>query len=80
MSTQSAGSPLGPEEALDIIEGLVAGGLVGLGAFIIAGAVAALPSSFLTLAEVTPVSVIAGALAFVGTALHQIRTRNSYKL
>jgi uncharacterized membrane protein YGL010W len=77
-SSQGSGSPLGVEEALDIIEGLVAGGLVGLGAFIIGGAVAALPGSFLTVAEVTPISVIGGALAFVGTALHQIRARNGW--
>jgi hypothetical protein len=66
------------EEALDVIEGLVAGGLVGLGAFVVGGAVASLPGAFLTASEVTPISVIAGALAFVGTALHQIRSRNGW--
>lgn len=78
MSSQGTGSPLGVEEALDIIEGVVVGGIIGLGAFIVSGAVASLPGAFITAAEVTPLSVIAGALAFVGTALHQIRVRNGY--
>jgi hypothetical protein len=69
---------LGIEEALDIVEALVAGGLVGLATLIIGSAVAAFPSSFLTVAEVSPLSVLGGALAFVGTAIRQIRARNGW--
>ena len=61
--------------AFDIIEGLVAGGLTGLGTDIIAGAVATLPNAFITTAVVPPLSIVAGALAFVGYSLAKIRTR-----
>ena len=61
--------------SLDIIEGLTSGGLAGLGAYVVAGAVASLPSAFITVAMVTPLSVIAGALAFVGYAFPKIRNR-----
>jgi len=61
--------------AFDLIEGLVAGGLTGLGADVIAGAVASLPNAFLTATAVPPLSVVAGALAFIGYALPRIRSR-----
>ena len=61
--------------AFDVIEGLVAGGLTGLGADIIAGAVASLPHAFISATVVSPLSVIAGALAFIGYALPRIRSR-----
>ncbi|MEM3859084.1 MAG: hypothetical protein QW478_06715 [Candidatus Micrarchaeaceae archaeon] len=61
--------------SLDVIEGITAGGLTGLGAYIIGSAVASLPSAFLAASVVTPLSVIAGALAFVGFSLPNIRTR-----
>jgi len=61
--------------AFDLIEGLVAGGLTGLGTDIIGSAVAVLPNSFIASTVVPPLSVIAGALAFVGYSLAKIRTR-----
>ncbi|MGC8621738.1 MAG: hypothetical protein ACP5U0_07495 [Caldisphaera sp.] len=61
--------------ALDLIEGTVAGGLVGLGFDIIANAVSVLPNSFLAVSPniVAPLSVVAGALAFIGYSLPKIR-------
>lgn len=70
---ESAGNFL--HVALDLVEGMVAGGIIGDGAYIIASAVASLPSPVITAAEVGPLAVIAGALAFAGVALHQIRKR-----
>lgn len=67
---------LGVEEAFDIVEGTVAGGIIGFVMYVIAGAVSLLPGAFLTAAEVTPLSVVVGALAFLGVAVHQIRARN----
>ncbi len=61
--------------ALDIVEGLVSGGLVGLGTYIIGGAVASLPSAFITASIVSPLSVIAGAMTFVGYGIAKVRTR-----
>jgi multisubunit Na+/H+ antiporter MnhC subunit len=61
--------------SIDLIEGVVAGGLTGLGAFLIGNAVSVLPSAFISTTIVTPLSVIAGALAFVGYALPKIRAR-----
>ncbi len=61
--------------ALDLVEGVVFGGVVGVGMDIIAGAVATLPNSFLTTTMVSPLSVIVGALVFVGVSIHQIRQR-----
>jgi hypothetical protein len=61
--------------SLDILEGIVAGGLIGLGTEITATAVSSLPSAFLTLSMVGPLSVVAGALAFVGYSVARIRTR-----
>ena len=61
--------------AFDLIEGLVAGGLTGLGTDIIGSAVAVLPNAFITTAIVPPLSIITGALAFVGYSLAKVRTR-----
>jgi len=65
----------GESEALDIVEGIVAGGLVSVSTDIIATAVSALPGSFLSSSIVIPISAITGALTFVGIALHNIRAR-----
>jgi len=73
-----SGSPLGPEEALDIIEGITAGGVVSVGTYVIGGAVSLLPGTFLAAAAVTPLAAITGALTFVGIAVHQIRKRNGW--
>ena len=70
---------LGLDEALDILEGITAGGLVGLGTYVVAGAVATLPAAFLTVPEVAPLSAIAGALAFVGVAVGKIRAHLAKK-
>jgi hypothetical protein len=61
--------------SLDLIEGLVAGGLLGFGAYIVVGALASLPGAFLTAAEVTPLSVLVGALGFVGYSIPKVRGR-----
>jgi len=61
--------------AFDLLEGLVGGGLTGLGTDIIGTAVAGLPNSFITLAVVPSLSIIAGALVFVGYSIAKIRTR-----
>ena len=61
--------------AFDLLEGLVGGGLTGLGTEIIATAVANLPNAFITTAVVPSLSIIAGALAFVGYSIAKIRTR-----
>lgn len=66
---------LGIDEALDIVEGITAGGVVGFGTYVIGGAVASLPSAFLTAAQVGPLSAIVGALTFVGIAVKQMRSR-----
>jgi len=65
----------GIEEALDILEGLVAGGLTSLATGIIASAVANLPNTFINTSYISPLSAIAGVLAFVGITLHNIRGR-----
>jgi len=65
----------GESEALDIIEGVVAGGLISVATDIIASAVSYMPGSFLTTTMVLPLSMITGALTFVGIALHNIRAR-----
>ncbi len=61
--------------ALDLVEGIVFGGVLGVGTDIIATAVSTLPNSFLTPAMVSPLSVVVGALVFVGVSIHQIRQR-----
>jgi len=65
----------GESEALDIIEGLVAGGLISVATDIIASAVSYMPGSFLTTTMILPLSAITGALTFVGIAIHNIRSR-----
>jgi len=65
----------GESEALDIIEGLVAGGLISVATDIIASAVTYMPGSFLNTSMVLPLSAITGALTFVGIAIHNIRSR-----
>jgi hypothetical protein len=60
---------------LDIIEGAVAGGILGIASYVIMGAVASLPSSFLSTSVVAPLSVIVGAMGFIGYALPKIRSR-----
>jgi len=59
----------------DILEGLIAGGLLGFGSYVIVGALASLPSAFITAAEVSPLSVLVGALGFVGYSIPKIRSR-----
>lgn len=61
--------------SLDIVEGVVAGGLIGMSADLIASAVATVPNAFITAPFVPVFSVIAGVLAFTGIAIHQIRKR-----
>ena len=63
--------------AYDIIEGLVTGGLSGLGAYIVGGAVASLPNAFIGAGIVPTLSVLAGALGFVGYALPKLRNEIS---
>lgn len=65
--------------ALDIIEGIVGGGLLGFGAYIIASAVAGLSGSFMPVGAVGGMSVIVGAMGFVGIAIHNIRARFASK-
>ena len=60
---------------LDVVEGVVWGGLAGFGADVIGGAVSALPGAFLTASAVTPLAVVVGALVFVGYAIPKIRSR-----
>jgi hypothetical protein len=64
-------------DGFDLLEGVVAGGVVGIGTEIIASAVATLPHAFLSVSEVAPVSVVVGALVFVGVAIKQMRDRRS---
>mgnify|MGYP001626380571 CR=1 FL=1 len=61
--------------AIDIVEGITIGGLAGLGGEIIAYAVASFPHAFITASLVPPISVMVGALAFIGYSLHNIRGR-----
>lgn len=51
-------------DGFDIAEGTAAGGLMGLVVYVVAGAVATLPSAFLTAASVPALTGIAGALTF----------------
>ena len=61
--------------AIDIVEGVVAGGLLGVGSEIISSAVASFPNAFISTSLVAPLSVVVGALTFVGYSLHNIRNR-----
>lgn len=61
--------------AMDLLEGIVVGGLLGLGTYIIGSGVAVLPYAFINASEVQAFSVIAGALGFIGYALPNIRKR-----
>jgi VIT1/CCC1 family predicted Fe2+/Mn2+ transporter len=71
--TMSSG--FGLPEALDLIEGVAVGGVVGVAAYIVGGAVASLPAAFITTPVATALSVVAGGLAFVGVAISKIRRR-----
>jgi hypothetical protein len=68
-------SGFGVSEALDIVEGVAVGGIISVGTYIVAGAVSLLPGTFLPVAAVTPLSIVTGAISFVGVAVHQIRKR-----
>lgn len=63
--------------AFDIIEGIVAGGLMGFGAYVITGAVQTLSGSFLVGVNPVDISVIVGALGFIGYSLPNLRKRVS---
>jgi VIT1/CCC1 family predicted Fe2+/Mn2+ transporter len=78
MSEQTSIS-FGVDEAFDIIEGIVDGGLIGFGAYIVGSAVSILPSSFIQPQTVTPLAVIVGALGFIGVALKNMRERRLNK-
>jgi len=65
----------GESEALDIIEGLVAGGIISIVTGLIGSAIASMPYTFITSIYVAPLSAITGALTFVGIAIHNIRAR-----
>lgn len=81
MTAQIPDSPdivLGIGEALDIVEGVVGGGLVGLGAYIVTGAVATIPSNFLSGIPNAPaiISTITGALVFTAMVIRKMRIRH----
>lgn len=63
--------------SLDLFEGVVGGGVIGLGFSVVAGAFASLPGAFITVSQVPLFSTAIGALAFTGIAIHQIRRRLS---
>jgi len=65
----------GVEEAFDILEGLVVGGVASIATGLISTAVANLPYSFINASYVAPLTIVAGVLSFVGVALHNIRER-----
>ena len=70
------GMSFGVPEALDIIEGTASGGIASFTAYLVGGAVAQLPGSFLQASSVTPLAVVVGALTFLGVAIAKIRKRN----
>ena len=62
-------------DGLDIIEGIVGGGVLSIGTYIIASGVSSITGSFLNAGSVIPISVVVGGLAFVGISLKQMRAR-----
>jgi hypothetical protein len=81
MTAQIPDSPdfvLGVGEALDIIEGVVGGGLVGLGAYIVTGAVSTIPANFLSGIPHADaiISTITGALVFTAMVIRKMRIRH----
>ena len=63
--------------ALDILEGIAAGGILGMGTYIIGDAVSLLPGAFISASAVEPLAIIVGALGFVGYAIKEVRGRIS---
>ena len=62
---------------LDIIEGVVAGGILGMATYIIGDAVSLLPGAFISASAVGPLAIVVGALGFVGYSIKKIRGRIS---
>jgi hypothetical protein len=82
MTAQIPESPnvvLGVGEALDIIEGVVGGGLVGLGAYIVTGSVSTIPANFLSGIPHADaiISTITGALVFTAMVIRKMRIRHN---
>ena len=64
-------------DAMDILEGIIAGGVLSIGTYIVSSGVSSITGSFLNAGAVIPISVVVGGLAFVGVSIKQMRSRRN---